>query len=126
MSETPKGVNRRTRKTRGDKTIVMKELGLIRHYEGQGDFKRYNDSQKFDAETQDGPYEAPVAGYLAKVNIPDEVCAEYSYPFKFGEVILVFGDIAKMPGHCVIAAKDGRVHFGYHTENFTPLTDEEI
>lgn len=71
-------------------------------------------------------YSAPVCGYLAKVNIIEANCKRYSYPFHEGDTVLVLGDIAKMPGHCVIALKNGKVVFGYHTENFTPLTDEEI
>jgi hypothetical protein len=127
MTQTPKGVTRKIRKetmTKG-KTVVMKELGLIRHWDFPAP-KLFKDDQRFDAETENGPYDAPVCGYLAKVTIPEEQCVEYDYPFHFGEVVLVFGDIAKMPGHCAFATKGGRIHFGYHTEDFAALTDEEI
>lgn len=79
---------------------------------------RYHDSL-----TENGKYEAPVAGYLAKaIDLPEG----YEYPFKTGDTVFVFGDIAHMPGHCVLATKDGKVHFGYHTYNFVRLTDEEV
>jgi hypothetical protein len=71
-------------------------------------------------------YAAPVCGYLAKVTVSEQDCIDFKYPFHEGDRVLVFGDIAKMSGHCVIALKNGKVHFGYHTDNFTPLTDEEI
>jgi hypothetical protein len=47
------------------------------------------------------------------------------YPFKNGDVVLMLGEILQMPGHVAVALKDGRVVFGYHVENFRPLTDEE-
>ena len=81
---------------------------------------------QFDVKTNDGPYGAPVCGYLAKIAIPKADCKRYKFPFKEGDTVLVFGDIAKMPGHCVFAGKDGKVHFGYHTADFTPLAEEEI
>lgn len=73
--------------------------------------------------TENGKYQAPVAGYLAKVA---DLHPDGGYPFKEGDTVFVFGDIAHMPGHCVIATKDGKVHMGYHTDNFVRLTDEEV
>ena len=63
-------------------------------------------------------------GYLAKFNVPEEY--EHEYPFKNNETVFIFGEINLMPHHCVLANKDGKVFFGYHTENFIPLTEEEI
>ena len=37
------------------------------------------------------------------------------------------GEIANMPGHCVVADQiKGRIYSGYHTENFTELSEDEI
>ncbi len=49
----------------------------------------------------------------------------YEYPYKAGDRVLMLGEVAQMPGHCVIALQDGRVLFGYHTENFRRLTEDE-
>lgn len=48
-----------------------------------------------------------------------------SYPFKHGEVLVWFGEIPQMPGHCVVANKEGRVIWGYHTEDFELVPNEE-
>jgi len=47
------------------------------------------------------------------------------YPFKEGDTVLMMGEVEQMPGHVVIATKDGKVLFGYHAENFRRLTQEE-
>jgi len=48
------------------------------------------------------------------------------YPFKENQVYIFLGEIAQMPGHCiVIEMKSGKIFSGYHTENFTELTEEE-
>jgi hypothetical protein len=46
--------------------------------------------------------------------------------FRNGDHVLFFGEIANMGGHCAVALKDGRVLFGYHTENFRKLTEDEL
>ena len=48
------------------------------------------------------------------------------YPFKEGQHFLFLGEIPKMPGHCAVADRAGKVHWGYHTDNFVMLTEEEI
>jgi hypothetical protein len=63
-------------------------------------------------------------GYLAKVDLPKGY--ENEYPFKNGDIVFVFGEIQHMPEHCVLATKDGKVLWGYHTEDFIPLTEEEV
>jgi hypothetical protein len=68
----------------------------------------------------------PICGYFAKVNVSNANCKKYKYPFRNGEHVLIFGEIAMMPGHCVFVTKEGKVFFGYHTDNFTPLTEEEV
>lgn len=61
-------------------------------------------------------------GYLARVDLPEG----YEHPFKNGDTVFVFGEIYMMPAHCVVATKDGHVFWGYHVENFIPLTEEEV
>jgi hypothetical protein len=51
---------------------------------------------------------------------------EEYYPFKNGEHLLFLGEIIEMIGHCVIVNRDGKVFWGYHTDNFVALTDDEI
>jgi hypothetical protein len=63
--------------------------------------------------------------YLAVVEDLPQPPEQYNYPFKDGDVVVFLGEIEQMPGHAVVASKDGRVLWGYHTENFRKLTDEE-
>ncbi len=67
-----------------------------------------------------------VCGYLAKVVVPESTCVKYKYPFHFNDTVFVFGEIYHMPDHCVFVTKDGKTYFGYHTDNFIKLTDDEI
>lgn len=57
-----------------------------------------------------------------------EVEKEYEdlYPFINGEVVLFLGEIIQMPGHCIVAKKDGRVLWGYHTDYFREPTEDEV
>ena len=103
-----------------DRVARMKALE-VSGYDFETEAPRYHEST-----TTHGRYDAPVCGYLAKVDIPQSQCEEYKYPFNEGETVLVLGDIAMMPGHCVIADRKGRVHFGYHTSDFRKLTQEEV
>jgi hypothetical protein len=49
------------------------------------------------------------------------------YPFKKGEAYVFLGEIPNMPGHCVVAERvGGRIYAGYHTENFTELSNDEV
>jgi hypothetical protein len=49
------------------------------------------------------------------------------YPFKPGRVYVFLGEIANMPGHCVVADHTtGRLYSGYHTENFIELSRKEV
>ena len=48
------------------------------------------------------------------------------YPFKKDKVYIFLGEIAQMPGHCIVAEyKTGKIICGYHTENFIELTEDE-
>jgi len=61
--------------------------------------------------------------YLCEVDLPQGY--EDHYPFKNGDTVLMLGEIEQMPGHVVVATKDGKTHFGYHVENFRKLSREE-
>jgi len=55
---------------------------------------------------------------------------ENFYPFAFGSnlhkwPLLFLGEIPNMPNHCAVADKTGKVYFGWHTENFTEIPEEE-
>ena len=67
----------------------------------------------------------PICGFLAKFHHPYKDDLEL-FPFSNGDVVFVFGEIDKMQGHCVVADKQGKVHFGYHTSDFIRLTQDEI
>lgn len=52
---------------------------------------------------------------------------DYLFPFHDGETVLFLGEIPNMPGHCaVVTWKDGKVHWGYHTEDFREPTEAEL
>jgi hypothetical protein len=61
--------------------------------------------------------------YVCEVELPKGY--ENQYPFKNGDNVLMLGEIEQMPGHVIVATKDGRVLWGYHIENFRKLTREE-
>lgn len=48
------------------------------------------------------------------------------YPFTLTEVYVFIGEIPGMPGHGIIAERNGRMHTGYHVDNFVALTQEEL
>ena len=60
--------------------------------------------------------------YLAKVV---GLQPGYRYPFKNGDVVLILGEIAQMPGHLALSTRSGKVLFGYHSENFRKLRRNE-
>jgi hypothetical protein len=48
------------------------------------------------------------------------------YPFSYLENTYIFiGEIPNMPGHCIVAQKNGIFHTGYHTENFKEIPEDE-
>lgn len=47
-------------------------------------------------------------------------------PWRPGDSVLLLGEIQNMPGHVVVATRDGKVHWGYPEENFREATEEEI
>ena len=67
----------------------------------------------------------PICGYLARVDIPQDQCEEYGYPFKYNETVLILGEIEHMPGHCAVVA-DGKIYYAYHTDDFVKLSEDEV
>jgi len=60
--------------------------------------------------------------YLCRVvDLPDVA----GYPFENGDVVLMLGEIANMPGHVAIVTEQGVVKFGFHAEHFDPLSTDE-
>ncbi len=48
------------------------------------------------------------------------------YPFQPNEVVVFLGEIKQMPGHCIVAKKDGRVIWGYDVDNFRKVKKDEV
>lgn len=46
------------------------------------------------------------------------------YPKALLGHLLYLGDITNMPGHCALVDKDGKVHWGYHTEELEIVSEE--
>lgn len=65
---------------------------------------------------------------LPRVVIVDAMPKGYEdkYPWKAGDSMLFLGELANMPGHCVVADRAGRVFWGFHTDNFREPTDDEL
>lgn len=47
-------------------------------------------------------------------------------PFKDGDLVLMLGEIQHCPGHCAVVTRDGLVRWGYHTDNFQRLSEDEV
>lgn len=61
---------------------------------------------------------------LALVKHVSSAGAESKYPFDNDTVLVFIGEIPNMPGHCAVAEyKTGRMHFGYHIEDFKVIND---
>jgi hypothetical protein len=49
------------------------------------------------------------------------------YPFRAGANYIFLGEIANMPGHCVVVNyRSGKIYSGYHTELFVELKGDNI
>jgi hypothetical protein len=57
-------------------------------------------------------------------NLPEE-CHD-QYPFLPSSSYIFLGEIPNMKGHCIIGKKDGSITWGWHSDNFVELTDEEV
>ncbi len=59
---------------------------------------------------------------LVRFTAPKEHADKYD--FKIGQQFVYLGEIPNMPGHCVVAdVETGRIHSGYHVENFEVIND---
>lgn len=59
---------------------------------------------------------------LVRFTAPKEHADKYD--FKVGQQFVFLGEIPNMPGHCVVAdVESGRIHSGYHIENFEVMND---
>ena len=48
------------------------------------------------------------------------------YPFEPEGTYIFLGEIPNMPGHCVVIEhKTGKIHSGYHIENFVEIPEED-
>jgi len=75
----------------------------------------------------DGKIMPPNSIVVAVVgNDPREAMHGVKYPWKKGDGLLYLGEISNMPGHCVVSTRDGKIHWGHHTENFRLATEEEV
>jgi hypothetical protein len=48
------------------------------------------------------------------------------YPWKEGDLLVFVSEILQMPGHCILIDRKGKLHVGYHTDNFIEPDPEEI
>lgn len=48
------------------------------------------------------------------------------YLWSDGAHLIYLGEVLQMPGHVVVAAKDGHVYWGYHADNFRHPRKNEI
>lgn len=51
---------------------------------------------------------------------------ENQYPFKEGEHLLYLGEIENMLGHGVVINEKGKVFWGFHTEHFIEMGDDDF
>jgi hypothetical protein len=62
-----------------------------------------------------------------KIHIAEKSLVRFNggagYPFEDGEILLFLGEIHKMEGHCIVVKSDGRIFWGYHTQNFEEIAD---
>jgi len=58
----------------------------------------------------------------------DSVDKKYheQYPFLPSSHYIFLGEIPNMAEHCVIGKKDGTITWGWHTNNFVELSEEEV
>jgi hypothetical protein len=49
-----------------------------------------------------------------------------SYPFERNELLLFLNEISNMPGHCVLANREGKLLIGYHTDELILAKEDEI
>lgn len=63
---------------------------------------------------------------LVTFKLPDPKLKN-KYPFHPGQVLVYLGEIPNMKGHCVVAdIQTGKIHTGFHIENFCEASEEDI
>lgn len=45
--------------------------------------------------------------------------------FYSNEVFVYLGEVVNMPGHVIVAGRDGNIYFGYHDEDFEEVPEDE-
>ena len=53
-------------------------------------------------------------------------CIESKQFCKKGDIVLYLGEISNMERHGVYCTKEGKIHWGYHTDSFINPTEDEI
>lgn len=59
-------------------------------------------------------------------HLPKEWDEKNQYPWKNGDPVLFLGEVNGMRGHGVFVGRDGLVKFGYHTDSFKVVPEEEM
>lgn len=49
-----------------------------------------------------------------------------TYTFNSNESVLFLGEVLQLPGHCVVVKRNGKVIYGFHTDNFRKTKEDEI
>lgn len=58
---------------------------------------------------------------------PPHITAKTKYPFRPNQLLVFLGEIPNMRGHCIVAdTQTGKIHSGFHIENFREASEEEI
>lgn len=58
-------------------------------------------------------------------DLSDEYVKSYSKVFPKDTPIVFLGEIPNMPEHCVVFV-NGKIVFGYHTENFVEIDEDDV
>ncbi len=58
-------------------------------------------------------------------SLPQVLAEDYDKNFNRNEGYLFLGEIPNMPGHCAVISSNGRTLWGYHTEDFVEINNEE-
>jgi len=65
--------------------------------------------------------------FILQEDISEEIVRKYAaLGLEAGKTYLFMGEIIQMQGHCIVANDDGRVIWGFHTENFVELKGAEL
>ena len=59
-------------------------------------------------------------------SLPEKYHKYYTSVFPKESSFIFLGEVTNCPGHCVLATKDGKIHYMYHTDNFVELTRDEL